>query len=298
MKIAYLILAHNNPNHLRRLIRSISSPNAIIYIHIDKKSRIEYFKKYCDSSIVYLKKRIPVYWGDFSTVQAILLLIGKALSTRIPFDYLILLSGNDYPIHSTQYIENYLKINEGKEFINCVPMPNELAGKPISRLTNFHYSQNAPIVIRLLRKTLNKFGLLPRFRDFQKYLGDIQPYGGSTWWCLSRESCEYILEFVKTRPWFVQFFRNTTLSDEMFFQTILGNSSFKEKIHRNLMYTDWSNQKAHPANINQQHLEHFKMNRRLVIEDHYGRGEVLFARKFTDDSGELVKQLDKIRNSV
>ncbi|MEL7655690.1 MAG: beta-1,6-N-acetylglucosaminyltransferase, partial [Bacillota bacterium] len=115
---------------------------------------------------------------------------------------------------------------------------------------------------------------------------------------LSRESCEYILEFVKTRPWFVQFFRNTTLSDEMFFQTILGNSSFKEKIHRNLMYTDWSNQKAHPANINQQHLEHFKMNRRLVIEDHYGRGEVLFARKFTDDSGELVKQLDKIRNSV
>jgi len=33
MKIAYLILAHNNPFHLQRLVRAIASPMSVCFIH-------------------------------------------------------------------------------------------------------------------------------------------------------------------------------------------------------------------------------------------------------------------------
>jgi hypothetical protein len=43
MKIAYLILAHNNPGHLSRLTRALTAQNNAVFIHIDKKADIRPF---------------------------------------------------------------------------------------------------------------------------------------------------------------------------------------------------------------------------------------------------------------
>lgn len=37
MKVAYLITAYNNFNHLIALIKKIKVDNSLVYIHIDKK---------------------------------------------------------------------------------------------------------------------------------------------------------------------------------------------------------------------------------------------------------------------
>ena len=41
--IAYLILAHDNPYHLRRLVNALSSDSSVFFIHIDKKSSFSDF---------------------------------------------------------------------------------------------------------------------------------------------------------------------------------------------------------------------------------------------------------------
>ena len=38
MRIAFLITAHNTPNHLRSLIKALQGPDSEIFIHIDKKA--------------------------------------------------------------------------------------------------------------------------------------------------------------------------------------------------------------------------------------------------------------------
>ena len=43
MKYAYLILAHNNPQQLERMLNMLQDPAAEFYIHVDKKSDIRTF---------------------------------------------------------------------------------------------------------------------------------------------------------------------------------------------------------------------------------------------------------------
>ena len=43
MKVAYLITAYNNFNHLIALIKKIKVDNSLVYIHIDKKTIIPDF---------------------------------------------------------------------------------------------------------------------------------------------------------------------------------------------------------------------------------------------------------------
>ncbi len=135
-----------------------------------------------------------------------------------------------------------------------------------------------------------KLGLIPRTRDHTKHLPNLIPYGGSTWWALSRDAVAYILQFVQDRPRVVNFFKNTLIPDEAFFQTILGNSPFKPRITGNLTYTDWTAGGSSPSIISEKHLELFA-SPSFSADDSFGPREVLFARKFPDDSERLVSTL-------
>ena len=40
MKIAYLILVHNTPNHTKEIINALRHKNALFFIHVDAKSTL------------------------------------------------------------------------------------------------------------------------------------------------------------------------------------------------------------------------------------------------------------------
>lgn len=153
MKIAYLITAYDNPNHLQRLIRALSTNSSAFFIHIDRKSRLNDFSDINEDNVYFSQERIPSHWGDFSTTRAILILLRMALSHQSRFDYLSLLSGTDYPLQPASYIEDFFDKNEGKEFMNIVQMPCETAGKPITRLTTYKPSGSSKIA-NIIRKLL------------------------------------------------------------------------------------------------------------------------------------------------
>ena len=44
MRLAHLILAHNNPLQLERLVKRLDHPDADIYIHLDAKTDIKEYK--------------------------------------------------------------------------------------------------------------------------------------------------------------------------------------------------------------------------------------------------------------
>lgn len=172
-------------------------------------------------------------------------------------------------------------------------MPSREAGKPISRLTTYRVRPASPCWVQTAHRLLLRLHVRPRQRDYRLYLRDLVPYGGSSWWALSRKACEYVAAFADREVEVVAFFKNTVCPDESFFQTVLANSPFESRVARNLTYADWSRGGSSPATIDESHLAFFRATSSFDSGDVYGAGEMLFARKFGDDSGTLVAELDK-----
>lgn len=68
MRIAYLIVAYNQSLHLAKLVNIINADWAHIFIHIDKKSNLQDFRRLIvqgNGNITFLEdsQRIKVYWA-------------------------------------------------------------------------------------------------------------------------------------------------------------------------------------------------------------------------------------------
>ncbi len=290
VRIAYLVFAYKNPQVLRRAIGTLSSEACAFFIHIDLKRSIDEFSCIRGENVLFSQKRVPVYWGEFSGIDAILLLIRQALQRSEHYDYFVLLSGSEYPLRSSEYIRTFLAENGGSEFMSLVKMP--APGKPISRISTLRIPSDKPLR-RFAVRALAKLGLAQR--DYKKYLGGLEPYAGNTWWALSREACEYILRFMESNQHVEKYFRNTFAPEESFFHTIMGNSPLRPRIRRNLVYEDWSVRGAHPGMITDAQVRLFEAQEKVCVEDMYGSGEVLLARKFSDDDLGLVERIDEMR---
>lgn len=289
MNVAYLVLAHNDARLLRRMVETLSCRDCAFFIHIDQKSDLRDFGEIRGPNVFFCDTRVPVYWGGFSIVDATLLLLRQAMSQPKDYDYVLLLSGSHYPLRSREYIHRFLEKSRVSEFISMVKIPNKACGMPLSKITRLWFEPDKP-VRRFATRSLAKLGLAQR--DYRKHLGELEPYGGSQWWALTRQACQYILEFVQSNEHVEKFFRNAPTSDETFFHTILGNSPFRLRARRGLTYTDWSAGPNHPSVISEQHLAVFEAQEWVWGADIWGSGEALFARKFAGADLDLLDRID------
>lgn len=236
MRIAYILSAYKYPEQLARLLGRLRSDAANIFIHVDKKTASDVYDQMVNGtkhlSNVYFLRRHRCDWGGFGHVQATLEGINEIFQRKISFDYAILLTGQDYPIKSEAQIKESLLHNEGKSFMEHFPMPSddwEHGG--MGRVERWH--------IRIF----NRHFVFPKNDNRwikRKFPKGFRPYGGSSYWCLSRACIEYIYQFIQKNPSFVRFFNYVDVPDEIFFQTILMNSPLAgEIVNDDLRYIEW-----------------------------------------------------------
>lgn len=113
---AYLIIAHNNFKQLQILINLLDDDRNDIFIHIDKKVEELPLLTTNKSKLFILDKRIDVRWGNVNQIETEILLFETAVKHN-QYEYYHLISGVDLPIKSNDYIHNFFKINNGKEFV-------------------------------------------------------------------------------------------------------------------------------------------------------------------------------------
>ena len=108
MRIAHLILLIPAPNNGEN-DKSLSHQNFDFYIHVDKKFDINphLFLKSIPN-VYFINNRIDVKWAGFSTVTATFECIKEIAATGVKYDYINFLSGQDYPIKSADYINDFL----------------------------------------------------------------------------------------------------------------------------------------------------------------------------------------------
>lgn len=86
MKHAYLIIAHDKPDELMRLLSALDYSENDIYVHLDRKSTcfsIEILKEQVCKSDLYFVPRIDVTWGGQSQIQAELSLFLRPLRMAV-----------------------------------------------------------------------------------------------------------------------------------------------------------------------------------------------------------------------
>lgn len=231
MKIAYIISAYKYPEQLIRLIDRLNTDRAHFFVHLDKKTDDQIYFHLVDRlkhlPNVHFLERHKCYWGDFGHVKASIKGIKEIFKNNISFDYAVLLTGQDYPIKSNSQIESFFHQNEGKSFIQYFALPFEVWPKGgLDRIENWH---------------LNLFNKHLTIRGKRKFPNGLKPFGGSSYWCLSRECVQYIYDFVNHNEDYVRYFNSVYIPDEIFFQTILLNSPFKDNlINHSLRYTKWA----------------------------------------------------------
>lgn len=234
MKLAFLISAHTDAHHLLRLINSLPS-DSDKYVHIDLKADINTFSAIAAlDHVQIINKRYNVMWGSFLQVNFQRALMMAALSSEVNYDYLITLSGLDYPLWSNERINCFFEQNNGKEFIQGVRVKDQ--GKDTKLYREYRFLNNHcwrygtlkskfRVAIRKIVYTLGVRKTLSVKCDGTIY--DL--YKGSDWWAITANLARYLMDFYETHPAFVRYFKNSFSPNETIWQTIVFHSEFADK---------------------------------------------------------------------
>lgn len=285
MKINYIILAHNNFDHLTKLIWALDTPHSHFFVHIDKKHKINYKSNKSNVFVVSDHERINVFWGGFSIISATVLLLRKA-TKLCPADYYILLSGSDYPVISNQQIE--LVLSQGAEFINCKPAPQP--SKPLKRFEyhHFEYQRKQYNLKWLFYRSIEE--LLKLFR--RKRMVPFDVYVGSQWFALTNKCVLHTLNTIDNNRLYYDFFKSVLVPDESFFQTIIGNSPFKNNLRGSLTFVLWRSTKS-PENLSISNINELKKKHLMA-----SLPSKAFARKFGSSNKHVVNYIEKALRST
>lgn len=287
MKIAYIILCHKSPNQINRMIETLDNDDSEFYLHIDKKSNIgdEIIKK--DTVHIIPKgKRIDVKWGQISQVYSTLLLIDEVIKSKKKYDYVWLISGQDFPIKTKNEIVDFLTRGNGSNYINIMDVNNNLYKRFLKRNTLLYpkWIVNNKFWIKVVQKLyiLITGGTTRTLFAKRRNTTGMSFHFGSQWWALTYECVCYLNDYVNKNPNVLNFYENTVCPDESFFQTIFMNSKFKGTQKDYLTFVDWSENKRSPKT--------FKMNDFNTLFNN----DFLIARKFDEDvDSEIIEAIYK-----
>lgn len=307
MRIAYLILAHDQPALFGRLLHAVAGPDAACFAHIDAKHDPAPFRAAAgDVPVRWVAAPVKVNWGGYSQVQAMLSLIALA-HAHGPFDYYLFLSGRDYPIRPDAELRAFLAAGAGTSYMNFYPLVDGTDFVHKVR-TYCYYDWYARLPTRFLRRAANRAvrtisGWLPA----RRFVDGMTPYRGSTSWCLAGPVIDHVQAFLagpQARA-YTAFFKSVNCCDEIFFQTIVLNSPLRHTLRyyerdiagrrpgemknenkASLHYIDWNPAREDPA---------------ILVADDFAPMQAsgkFFARKFDERrSARVLDQIDALRDA-
>ena len=307
MKQAYLIIAHNKIEQLKFLISLLDYEMHDIFILFDKKSKLTSkqraeISESAKQSSIFFTEEIPVFWGDFSQVEAEILLFDTAVKNG-EYSMYHLLSEVDLPLDTAENLYHFFDNYKNYSFVNISPREVFIRNKANDRIK--YYYLNTKVINR--RNTDNKLlqALFVGYRKiekaFQKLIGvnrvkDIVVSYGSNWCSLNQESVKTILcqkEFIKKT------FKNSYLADELVIHTTLATfNAFDNFYHYdstddfqgNLRYINWWDGNPYTWTDSERDLEQLKRGKELGHK---------FSRKFDlDKYPNLKKEILTIINGT
>lgn len=269
MIVAYVIASHKNPAQTTRLACKLAarSSSSFVFIHHDYSAshlRHNFFKAVPNVEII--PKSVNVEWGDISQVQMMLHCMEYILSKKPNFDWIVFISGQDYPIQPVSEIESFLAATEYDGFLTHF---SSATGKNVASTiyARYYFSYfKLPKHWRLLKVYKRMAEMTRNSKSIRVFLGssNVAPrigirnhiplfddgficYKGQPWIIINRRCVNYLLQTIRDRPKIINYYSRTLNPDESIFNTILANNSTLRLKNDYMRYIEWpSVTSAHP----------------------------------------------------
>lgn len=285
-KHAYCIIAHQDAVMLHVMVAMIDHPLNDIYIHIDKKVDINPFLSISakESKVSFLPERISVEWGSTSQVEAEMLIFEYAFNHG-NYTCFHMMSGQDLPLHDQDFIHNFIDNKyPDREFVTINPLQDN---EDIEYKTRYYH-----FFVKSLSDTQHNFShywhyyLHAIIIKVQKLLRIKREYPfelkkSMHFVSVTRDFVSYLLS---KKDYIRKTFSYTLCADEIFLQSILWNSPFRERLFSTtercpggMRKVLWTNHKAHIWKVSD-------------YENLISSPE-LFALKFTSEDKELLLKM-------
>jgi len=223
---AYVVLAHDDPHMLRRLLGALEGAPTII--HLDARVDLQSFERVARVGALenarYASIRTPVNWGGYSAVRTMLSAgdeLGREVSRN---DHLVFVSGRCYPLRPVREFYDFLARSEWRQ--HCRAYDLKAAGQwHLDRIALRHgfdgfstrLGRHGTLRRRLTRRLLKEANRLsPRLTTA------LRPVAGSQWMALTTECFNEAREATASAEYAI--FLNSFAPDEMAIQTFVHNS--------------------------------------------------------------------------
>jgi len=282
MKLAFAMLAHGSPALVERLIKLLTSEGHLVAVHYDAKASDADFnsltKMFSGNPAVRFARREKVGWGQWGVTQGALNCLDEIEKAGWNPTYVYHISGMDYPIRSSAQLVEFLKRNNGDEFIESVPANTVKWVKtgPQRERYDYHWWFNWRSQPNL---TESFFYVQKRLGIKRRFVRDMEPHIGSQWWVLTWKTLKKIRAVAKESD-IIPFFKSTLVPDEIFFQTLIRyaapNSHITNCPLTLYQFTDY----GYPVVYYSDHIEYLTNQ------------QMFFARKFSSHDNKIRNTLD------
>lgn len=282
VRIAFVLLCHKDVEGIISQAEGLTAAGDYIAIHFDARARTADHARLRaaladNPRVTFAARRVKCGWGEWSLVQATLEAVKAAYRAFPEATHFYMLSGDCMPVKSAEFARDLLAA-EDADYIEAFDFRTSgwiRTGLREERLIYRHY----------FNERGNKRAFYAAM-NLQKWLGlerkppaDIQVMIGSQWWCLRRKTIAEVLDFTRSRPDVLRFFRTTWIPDETYFQTLVAHLVPRAELRlRTLTFLIFSDY-GMPVTF---HDDHFDL---LLAQDY------LFARKVSAEALELRARL-------
>lgn len=276
---AVVLIAHDKPRHLARLVAALDG--LPIFLHVDRNTPDELFHAMTDDlpDRVRLLPRLDAGWARFEVLAAELSGY-RAAYQETDAEHIILGTGADYPLLSVDRLVDRLSLLRGVSWTSFDKLPIREWG-PMRGYDRFLFRQRPEGRRRV-------WSPVPR-----RWPAGIRPAGGAQTKILARHHVGRLLEILDRRPELLRFFREAWTPDEVTLPSIFTSPAFGmdwEHSHvrgEHAWFIDWGDgDLPNPHWLDESSLPALRQTRNRP-----GAG-ALFARKFPDDSGPLLDQIE------
>lgn len=304
--VAYVILCHDKARQALRLaatIRRLSPRARVVLRHNQPTGYIDHAMA-AEAGADLLVSTLATRWGDWSLVEATLEAFRYARERHDP-DWIVLISGQDYPIRDLDAWERGLLQADYDAVVPGEPLgfgpfglrPRRAQDGVVMRYTHRWYRLPQLGIVPRLPRSLVRIGKAVWYR----YVYDLQAvvtlnelprqngwvlgvrrrhvpwsretpsYKGEQWAALSRDAAALALEGPLAERW-QRYFATTLIPDEAYFPTLLSNASQIRVKRESISWLRWHDDvtKPHPVTIDPETLVEAR------------RSGLPFARKFDE----------------
>ena len=293
MSTAYVVISHRQPEQVLRLARTLrtGSPSCSLVVHHDDRAvELDEAALRALGGVERVLPPTPVAWGWTSQLDMLLRCLTRALE-RVDFEWLVVLSGQDYPLRPLEDSERELREGAFDAYVETVPVePPGWSRAEADEFARRYFYRYRPIRPPgpLLRRAVSAARPLLTVRDMpwgtvlgRRCAGPSRSVRrGADWLTLSRGAVEAVVD---ASPELVRHYRRALMPTESFPHTVLSTTAGLRLSGDTRRFTAWAPGSPNPSVLGMGDLDAMLAS---------GND---FARKFDPDvDARVLDELDRV----